>query len=378
MTIRNHPRRIDTNTRFNMPGEAITARPTGQLRLYFEGGDANTTPASLSAVEQIDNALWVAGDESTTIERLTSNDYANYKDHVSLDLTRSFDLPGKEQEEIDLEGIAWDKENERLWLVGSHSLRRKKPRPDDSDADAFKALSKISRQDNRYLLGYLDFTRSDRRGDARALAAHPPSGHALPFDKGDNALIKTLRTSKTYAPFLDLPSKDNGLDIEGMAVANDRVFLGLRGPVLRGWATILQITLDLRTNGELELRPTDRKDRDYVRHVLDLDGLGIRDLCAYGNDLLILAGPTMVLDGPMRVFRWRDALGHEQGNCVDGRQLEMLLDLPYGDRVDHPEGITLFEQNGAAPLLLVVYDSASGGQMREGEYFKADLFAYPQ
>lgn len=361
-----------------MPGEAITARPTGQLRLYFEGGDANATPASLSAVEQIDNALWVAGDESTTIERLTSDDYANYKNHVSLDLTRSFDLPGKEQEEIDLEGIAWDKKNERLWLVGSHSLRRKKPRPDDSDADAFKALSKISRQDNRYLLGYLDFKRSDRRGDARALAAYPPSGHALPFDKEDNALIRTLRTSKTYAPFLDLPSKDNGLDIEGMAVANDRVFLGLRGPVLRGWATILQLTLDLRANGELELRPTDRKDRGYVRHILDLDGLGIRDLCACSNDLLILAGPTMVLDGPMRVFRWRDALGHEKGKCIDGRQLEMLLDLPYGDRVDHPEGITLFEQNGAAPLLLVVYDSASGGRMHEGEYFKADLFAYPE
>jgi hypothetical protein len=31
-----------------------------------------------------------------------------------------------------------------------------------------------------------------------------------------------------------IPGKDNGFDSEGLAVADDRVFIGLRGPVLRG------------------------------------------------------------------------------------------------------------------------------------------------
>ena len=42
---------------------------------------------------------------------------------------------------------------------------------------------------------------------------------------------------------------------------------------------------------------------------LNLDGLGIRDLTLRGDDLLILAGPTMDLSGPAAVFRWADALG---------------------------------------------------------------------
>ena len=41
-----------------------------------------------------------------------------------------------------------------------------------------------------------------------------------------------------------LPSKDNGLDIEGLAVLGNRVYLGLRGPVLRGRAIILELELE--------------------------------------------------------------------------------------------------------------------------------------
>ena len=37
---------------------------------------------------------------------------------------------------------------------------------------------------------------------------------------------------------------------------------------------------------------------------LPLAGLGVRDLHLDGDDLLLLAGPTMVLDGAVRVFRW--------------------------------------------------------------------------
>ena len=38
-----------------------------------------------------------------------------------------------------------------------------------------------------------------------------------------------------------IPGKDNGIDCEGLAVAGDRVFIGLRGPVLRGWAMIIEL-----------------------------------------------------------------------------------------------------------------------------------------
>ena len=43
-----------------------------------------------------------------------------------------------------------------------------------------------------------------------------------------------------FGAFTGIPGKDNGLDIEGLAVKADRVYVGLRGPVLRGWASILE------------------------------------------------------------------------------------------------------------------------------------------
>ena len=44
-------------------------------------------------------------------------------------------------------------------------------------------------------------------------------------------------------PFLPIPSKDNGLDIEGITARGDRVLLGLRGPVLRGIALVAELRL---------------------------------------------------------------------------------------------------------------------------------------
>ena len=58
------------------------------------------------------------------------------------------------------------------------------------------------------------------------------------------------------------------------------------------------------------LRPFD-DGRGYRKHVLRLDGLGVRDLCPHGEDLLVLAGPTMDLDGPVHVFRWHGACAAE-------------------------------------------------------------------
>jgi hypothetical protein len=359
-----------------MANEFLAARPVGHLRLRFEseGESELKIPSSLSAVQPIGNTLWLVGDESRSVERLTSGDYTNYNVHHSFDLAAYFKLPGPSDEEVDLEGIAWDEENGRLWIVGSHSYRRKQPKPGASDEDAWKALSKTDRQANRYLLGYLELTGLPVNAEGGASSVAPSKGFALPFDDTSSRLIDALSASKTYEPFLDLPSKDNGFDIEGLAVANGRVFVGLRGPVLRGWATILQLTLASHDDGTLTLERKNGDRHDYVRHIFDLGGLGIRDLCVWNEAMLILAGPTMDLGGPMRIFLWRDAFHHDRNRCIDGSRLELLFELPYGDRIDHAEGIALFQRPGEAPKLLVVYDSPAKGRLHEGSYYKADLF----
>ena len=55
---------------------------------------------------------------------------------------------------------------------------------------------------------------------------------------------------------------------------------------------------------QLRLVPLDDSGTLIRKHFLQLDGLGVRDLHFSGDDLYILAGPTMVLNGDIRVFKW--------------------------------------------------------------------------
>ena len=124
---------------------------------------------------------------------------------------------------------------------------------------------------------------------------------------GDD-LRELLRDDDHLAPFLPIPGKDNGLDVEGIAVIGDRVYLGLRGPVLRGWAVVL------------ELRPhADPDDPNRLGCVGFADGRRTASTCSTSTGSASATsartattcwcwpGPSMDLDGPVRVYRWRGA-----------------------------------------------------------------------
>jgi hypothetical protein len=55
---------------------------------------------------------------------------------------------------------------------------------------------------------------------------------------GCEGLADLLSGDEHLAPLLVIPSKDNGLDVEGLAAHGESPFVGLRGPVLRGWAVV--------------------------------------------------------------------------------------------------------------------------------------------
>jgi hypothetical protein len=121
-------------------------------------------------------------------------------------------------------------------------------------------------------------------------------------------------------------------------------------------------------------------DRPYRKHLLHLGGLGVRDLSVQGSDLLILAGPTMDLDGPVRVFRWPGGAQPSGESVVFRSQLTTVLDVPFGQGnnqgTDHAEGMTLFATEGSHALsLLVVYDAASDSRKQGENGVKADIFS---
>ena len=347
----------------------------------------------LSVAVQIGDTLWVTNDETISLERLSlveggnTGTYRHGRHHKQFSLNDYLRLPVKPRnpadlEEADVEGLAY--EDGYLWLVGSHSLKRKKPKLKNGAEKAQEQLAQVSHDGNRYLLaripvverdGTYTLVKVDTQNGKKRTAAQLRGN-----DQG-NDLTKALKGDDHLEPFLTLPGKDNGFDIEGLAVAGERLFLGLRGPVLRGWAVILEVELKEENErpSTLSLKAIGPNGRLYRKHFLHLGGLGIRDLCVQGTDLLILAGPTMELDGPVIVFRWPGGTDPKGEQVVPASELERVLEVPYGQGVDHAEGMTLFSPDGGkARSLLVVYDSASENrQLGEGTV-AADVFLLPR
>ncbi|MDZ3991912.1 hypothetical protein PspTeo4_13208 [Pseudomonas sp. Teo4] len=265
-------------------------------------------------------------------------------------------------------------------MVGSHSRKRKNPKLKDGQGKARKQLAKVSRDGNRYLLARIPM--GDDKGcslektvnrNGKMLHAARLQGNEL----GDE-LTEALRNDKHLGPFLAIPGKDNGFDIEGLAVVDGRIFLGLRGPVLRGWAVVLELAVK-EDGRSLSLKAIGPNARRYRKHFLQLGGLGIRELCVQGGDLLILAGPTLDLDGPVSVFRWRGGCSPNDEALVPSSELQRVLDIPYGDGSDHAEGMTLLVTGkGEEPGLLVVYDAAAEGRKVKRSGVLADLFELPR
>jgi hypothetical protein len=166
-----------------------------------------------------------------------------------------------------------------------------------------------------------------------------------------------------------------------LAVVGDHLFIGLRGPVLRGWAVILEVELqpDEGQASILKLRKIGPDGRPYRKHFLQLAGLGIRDLCVRGPDLLILAGPSMDLDGPVTLFRWPGVTRPEGDSLIFTNQLPIVGEVPYGQgknkERDHAEGMTLFGED--ARSILIVYDSVAKERKPGANSVAADIFGLP-
>ena len=333
----------------------------------------------LSAVARTpDGNLWVGSDEYLTLERLSPMGDGIYGGHKTFHLKDYIDLYDDESE-IDIEGL--DYADGYLWVVGSHSLKRNKTKGKKPQKDIAR-LSEIERDPNRYLLGRLPvlngelvptYAKSEDEADILCAAS-------LEKVNGHDQLMEVLAKDDHLGPFLEigLPSKDNGFDIEGLAVSGDQVFLGLRGPVLRGWAIILELELATAEPGTLALK--ELEDGVYYRkHFLDLNGQGIRELCLHDGDLIILAGPTMDLEGAMQMFRLENVLDHSNDTLWDQASgaLKVLFDLPFTIGSDHAEGLTLMPCLGYEDGLMVVYDSPDDNRLTEKQSVFVDIFRLP-
>lgn len=362
---------------------------------------------SLSAALFIGERLWVASDELNarevnSVERLSTSDGKVFESHRSFTLDGLVGLPAAgtdKDQEIDIEGLDFD--GSHLWLVGSHSRKRKKVEPDDEGEvpGLIAKLTEVKSKGNRFILARIPVVTEEGE---QGLPSPPEGGNGreptqgvaqLPCRLDGNELTDAIRRPAPHGDlhlmsFIDLPGKDNGFDIEGLAVAADKeaddpkvfkVFVGLRGPVLRGWALVLELSVDTSDPARLTLRNHGPEGRPYRKHFLNLDGLGLRDLARDFNDLLVLAGPTMTHDGPAAVYRWKDALDVGDETLARNEQLTRVLEITSGRGIDRPEGLALVPSEDGARRVLVVYDSPGEDRTAAGPgTVTADVFDLPR
>ncbi|WP_166664642.1 DUF3616 domain-containing protein [Candidatus Thiosymbion oneisti] len=346
------------------------------LRFDRDTNEPDLFRCHLSACAQDrEGNLWLGNDESTGLSRLKSKTPDVFAKHLYQDLSDRLELP-EEDEEIDIEGM--DIEEDRLWIVGSHTGTRKKFKPKKDIEDNLERLSQVRLRPNRFLIASAQIDGGKLKDDRLT---------QIPITKEGNALSLALQEDPHLGPFLgtkgeeqhggcqQIASKENGFDIEGVAVREDRLFLGLRGPVLRGWAILLEICLVESTGNRLTLEPIGSDGRHYRKHFIDLKGMGVRELMWYGSDLLILAGPTMDITGLQSIYRLRYAadLTDDSITALDDGRLELLYHLPLMTHGDKAEGLCRYGDSG----LLVVYDAPRSDRLVAKNAILADVFAPP-
>lgn len=323
-----------------------------QVRLCFDPVESEIDPPAtqMSAAVRIGDTLIAASDEGGALEILQPKQ-DEWHQVARIHLEALIRLPSDSDNEIDIEGLAV--EEDWLWVVGCHALKRQKPRGKFRQQD-LSDLKIIKRDADRFVLARLPLDRHksgymrpvDRDGNRR------PS--MVEISKRSSTLISWLSEDPMLAPFLDIPSKENGLDIEGIAVDREHVWLGLRGPVLRGFAVLLQLDLKANKRDVLKARKIDGTRR-FRKYLLPLGGLGVRDLELDGKDLLILTGPTMSAPGPAQVVRWKGATSIRGSQAVGQKELDVVLDLVAGTNTDKPEAICHWSKG----RLLVLHDNPS-------------------
>ena len=347
------------------PGWSEPAKPLAQVALRFGRTAEQEALNNISAGTRIGGTLFVAADEHCGLDRLTLT-ADEWRGHTTYQLGDLLPLATSE-EEADLEGLAAD--DGWLWVVGSHARTRRKPEKEQGETIDLEMLGNLKDTRPRCLLARLPLVETPEGWRPVARDSGRRAGMLKQNDHG-NALMKAMKKDPLIGPFTRIPAKEGGVDIEGIAVCGERVALGMRGPVVGKHALLLELFVSVKKSGRLHL------EGEPFKRLLAMEGLGIRDLKKHGDDLLILAGPTTALSGPVALYRWRNWANEPPQDAREVRlhRPERILDLPFGRGVDHPEGLALWGDN----QILVICDSPSPERMDQATgAILADLFEIP-
>lgn len=234
--------------------------------------------------------------------------------------------------EVDVEGIAFSKDEQAYYVVGSHGVGKKKG----------------------------DF-KEDRHSIYRVPVGS--DGKVLKDRIRRASLLSWLEKTPSLEPHLKQPLQQNGLNIEGLAWSGGKLYFGLRAPNQNGRGMVVEAAPAEIFGG---------KPRELTVHEIAIPaGRGIREITAVRDGFLILTGnasaepskkfPVTLAAGPDTDFdllHWNGGgrtTAREMGKLPgNGGKAEALLVLK--DEADHADVLVIFDGlQGGEPLTVRVH-----------------------
>lgn len=307
---------------------------------------------NISGVAAKGGLLVVGADEGGDVLVFKQKDELEYNEteHVCIPLDGKKCGDARKGAEIDIEGIAWG--TKYLYVIGSHSIARKKVKSKKTPEENRQRLETIKVEPTRDQLFRVEL-------DKQGKVAHGTKIQQL-------SLRKLLVNHPVLSIFTPIPSKENGIDIEGLAVkevdGHDQLYIGFRGPVLRGNHALVMV-LDFE-RGEFT-ESSIKQDAEHPKvHYLNLGGRGIRGMTELENGgFLLLTGPVgdALLGDDKSIYQVVFWNGKEDD--LAGVAGKILCNIPTPDGTK-AEGIELLNKNRAATDVyhfVIVYDGAEKG-----------------
>lgn len=263
---------------------------------------------------------------------------------IRPDAERVVLIPG----EVELDGEAAATDGTFYYVAGSHSAKR-------SDCE--------TNPDSRHLIRFrLDpATGRGKRDAAGKLVDFADTGALWTLMGG----FPPLKASVGDGMCLGMkPPGKNGVNIEGLAVRDGRLFFGFRGPVAKDGAESVAKILSVDAKALFEGRDADPK----LFTVALEEGRSVRDLLTVSDGILVLAGPDDDEDNEKRGFtvsRWNGEDGKD--NLKPLARLDLSgVKLRDCDKETKPEAIAVLGEKPGQPYEAVIFSDGmcDGGALR--------------
>lgn len=281
-----------------------------------------TTFSDISdAIYFSENRVLMINDELST---LIEYDLKNQKVQITQEI---FSI----NNEADFEAMATY--GDHLYILGSHSLKRKKVKPTNKRSKNLQRLQEIKRDDYRFHIVRLNLNDLD------------------PTQKEVATLENILNSNQVLAPFMQIPSKENGVDLEGMTIdKNGQIYIGFRGPVLRENLTPV---LSIHESDLFSSTP------NYQILYVNIGSLGIREILKVDDGFLVIGGAVSDLNVPHKIFFWDGKDMLESKDSIAGKT-RLLKELPAGLKA---EGISLIKETINSYEVLLSFDGEKDGNL---------------